>query len=1021
MYDTTWMKPDVENDLDIDPCMLNPLNCTDGLSWSVWEQMQYGADIIDPNGGQNKKYIMSTGGDYNPRSGKSWPGFALYHQGLDIVAVVSTGEKVWELRVSGQLYNNTWTEVGIRWVIPDISKPKNAETEAGREKMGGLEMWINLEKVGHSILPESTDRGSTTWKPQALLTDDGTPEGLPVMMLGCHQNADMKSKSNEFSGFAGTADAPALFDELAIWRRRLQPYELSYFMGGYSAEFSDINADQFSAMLGNVDLGDSEQAAAAQAVLQAMLMGPPTTLPPFPTRTKKPTTPMDPNDPNFVTESIAMTTSTTTSPPLDEAGLRKTMLGQQNIMTNLLSTDGVSEGQHPEDVEGRFSLSIVASAILAGTDDNIVHWDAVHQEPEHVGPMKTAKQLEEYMMAWVGSVNTSAHDDDVQNWKTAYFDSNEDSMRYATASDDFVLNVDKLPFQTVREGGAVRMQYPDYSGWEWEEAKAKWNHVKDNFTVPTGMFMSIPGCNTKPMTILTAVYNGLPEITAKRRNPVSIKSKNFFIDSKVISVRAKVASDPMEGDITDTYQCEADEDYMKWNPVKLVLYHRKPSKAKRTLLWHTDDYWEGLEVRHCVWWNERFGTNGAWDDSGCAITETDDERSHCECSNFGAYAVLSEMLEAPNPDDKAMWILVIKWIGIILGTILLTIFIAVVFLSVVVGEMFHQLRMYCCLSYLIANLLMLVGDTSICEDRHNNMAVSMALMYFFQAAMWWNMCEAHATFKGITCGLINGRTSVYHPIAWGMPLICVGFLCFMYGELLGTHPNCFISWENVAIEKFFYYNSVCFLFTFGFTLVIVFNFMKVQSHNKETVMYLSDQVKGLIATSVLMVLLWAYCTLGWLSYYKNPERDFPNMMPLFQIVNGWFGVILFLTLGMWSKRFRIGLNSQAEEKKRMMQEKRDMMAGKGGEKYEEDADDEPLGSPEDGKSLAGASPASSRPTTAAPESSRPATSASSSRPATGVPTSRPATAGSTGTSRPVSAAPTPDDVEQQSPEEIPEV
>ena len=114
----------------------------------------------------------------------------------------------------------------------------------------------------------------------------------------------------------------------------------------------------------------------------------------------------------------------------------------------------------------------------------------------------------------------------------------------------------------------------------------------------------------------------------------------------------------------------------------MILYHSKPAKAKRTLLWHTDDYWKGLEVRHCVWWNERFGTNGAWDTSGCVITATDDEKSHCECSQFGAYGVLSEMLDAPNPDDKAIWIIALKWIGIIIGTILLTIFIAVVFLSV---------------------------------------------------------------------------------------------------------------------------------------------------------------------------------------------------------------------------------------------------------------------------------------------------------------------------------------------------
>merc|ERR1719461_763694 len=113
------------------------------------------------------------------------------------------------------------------------------------------------------------------------------------------------------------------------------------------------------------------------------------------------------------------------------------------------------------------------------------------------------------------------------------------------------------------------------------DAKSKWDDVgRDNFTVPTGMFHGVPGCDNKPMTILTAVYNGLPELVAKRRNPVTIKSKNFFIDSKVISVRTKINADPLSGDIEATYVCEPDQDYMDSNPVRLVLYHKQPQKAK---------------------------------------------------------------------------------------------------------------------------------------------------------------------------------------------------------------------------------------------------------------------------------------------------------------------------------------------------------------------------------------------------------------------------------------------------------
>merc|ERR1719237_1858094 len=141
-----------------------------------------------------------------------------------------------------------------------------------------------------------------------------------------------------------------------------------------------------------------------------------------------------------------------------------------------------------------------------------------------------------------------------------------------------------------------------------------------------------------------------------------------------------------------------------------------------------------------------------------------------------------------------------------------------------------------------------------------------------------------------------------------------------------------------------------------------------------------------------MAILWL--PLGWVSYVKNPERDLPNMMPLFQIFNGWFGVILFLALGMWSKRFKIALNAQAEEKKRMM----------GGA----EGDTEPLGSPEDTHSL-NSGGGGSRPGSAVATPSEDAPVEDSGAP---LPASRPATAGATGTSRPTSAAQPPPEADE---------
>ena len=54
------------------------------------------------------------------------------------------------------------------------------------------------------------------------------------------------------------------------------------------AEFGDVSANAFNSMLGGVDLNSDAQAELAQEVIQAMLLGPPTTTPAIPTRTPDP-------------------------------------------------------------------------------------------------------------------------------------------------------------------------------------------------------------------------------------------------------------------------------------------------------------------------------------------------------------------------------------------------------------------------------------------------------------------------------------------------------------------------------------------------------------------------------------------------------------------------------------------------------------------------------------------------------------------------------------------------------------
>ena len=89
MYDAEYLKGE-------DFCQVNPINCTEGLSFSIWERIVFDENpLLDRhNPSAPKKYIVSTGAEYDPLLRRAYPGFSIYHQGVDLVAVVSTGEEV---------------------------------------------------------------------------------------------------------------------------------------------------------------------------------------------------------------------------------------------------------------------------------------------------------------------------------------------------------------------------------------------------------------------------------------------------------------------------------------------------------------------------------------------------------------------------------------------------------------------------------------------------------------------------------------------------------------------------------------------------------------------------------------------------------------------------------------------------------------------------------------------------------------------------------------------------------------
>ena len=61
-------------------------------------------------------------------------GFAIYRQGADLHAVVSTGTKVWNVTVVGMITDLEWINIGVRWKYSDV----NSTTKANKDDVRNL-------------------------------------------------------------------------------------------------------------------------------------------------------------------------------------------------------------------------------------------------------------------------------------------------------------------------------------------------------------------------------------------------------------------------------------------------------------------------------------------------------------------------------------------------------------------------------------------------------------------------------------------------------------------------------------------------------------------------------------------------------------------------------------------------------------------------------------------------------------------------------------------------------------------
>ena len=104
----------------------------------------------------------------------------------------------------------------------------------------------------------------------------------------------------------------------------------------------------------------------------------------------------------------------------------------QNALASMLTAE-CSTSRNPEDAEKRFALARVAAKLLSGDPANAEKWRCFEDSaPQAEGAPKTLRQMEDYILSFVGCVNIS-----VDNSDSHYFDQKRRTMNFKTSGEDF--------------------------------------------------------------------------------------------------------------------------------------------------------------------------------------------------------------------------------------------------------------------------------------------------------------------------------------------------------------------------------------------------------------------------------------------------------------------------------------------------------------------------------------------------------------------------------------------------------
>ncbi|XP_068212714.1 adhesion G-protein coupled receptor D1-like [Palaemon carinicauda] len=830
-----------------DDCSQNPSTCKAGFSLSIWERVNISFDVfytVHKLHQDKKRYILSTGGDEFGH-----PGVAIYHQGLALVALVSTGDKYWKLEVLGPFENSVWNNIGIRWM--------NSENN-----IGGLELYINAIKVGHEHHSKDSSPAKEFLDPSEML-------------IGCHKDADDTS----YRGF-NNAD----FDEFAYWDRRLPDDQTIFFMGGYEGSPSNLAPEEFAHMLAKTNMKDPVQTQIAMAMFNAMIDS---LAPEEGQANENNTAPQDFNG----------------TKPLDPYALK--LKGMADVVHDLTNIDNLKSEIDMKELNIYMDIIKAASKIL--DESNAEKWHEI-EDSGHRGAPGVKEDIETYIRA-IGKRITMEK-------------KSPEPKSFTKFTDNIFVSIEKMALKDYHLKGNTYTS-PQYSkNTEMRDFWLDWDTPVEKVFVPTTLVGGFPECDDYHVSVSTVLYDSMDEVGPSRVNPSSLNDKaEHTLDSRVIKTSLNVyppASLPPDSTVVD---CSPSGAGLHAHPVEFIGGHKYPSLTIRHPTFHHDELNTMIYERHCVWWNSEIGEKGAWDSDGCLLLKTTEYVTKCSCKLFGSYAIISEHREERIPPYEPGWLKGIKIFLYIFSDICLLFYILVVALSGDLKDQFHLSGLVLSACLFGGSIGMMLSDLeSIQHGRHECAAIGVLIQGFYLLSALWVTMLGHAGFKATTRGIIAGQLQSYGLVSFGVTLIVIGIsLCFFIHDL-GTDPRCFVAWFNsTKLLLFFFPVIVCLGVSLFFACVILFNV----NHSKKLNMVIQTAFSSFISGSTI-VMIYFVCTwiIGVFSYIRIND-GYSGLYPIFQIMNSLMGVVVLISIGFLSSKFRGVLTNASKRRGEILQKMKD--------------------------------------------------------------------------------------------------